>query len=244
VGLRNDTYLTAPPTDIFVSAVTWEVWLPEKRFLYRSTGDLEPLHRGPAMREARRVLEELPQPATATRNEKLHRIREGIERFFITDINSPAASAGAGAPRYVGPPLPANQAGPSHATSSIAGVLPVAISLPKTGVPHVFTKVLAPQGKPLALTLATCPQRVLTAARYTAFGIALLGGLALARAVLARYQRAGSALVYLVVFAVCLAAVAAAVWTFELSPVTGGMYALAGCFVALAFGRPRRLTTA
>jgi hypothetical protein len=153
-GLRNSFDLHAPATDIMAGEVSWTVLLPETRRLYHSEGDLKP-YTSQAIQEF-----DMHRPTTrGARTESIPRLREGVERFFITDINNPAGSvAGGPSQKYQGPPLTPEQAGTGSSVSAIAGVLPVPINLPRTGVPYRFHTVLTAQGKVLDLRVTTYPQ--------------------------------------------------------------------------------------
>ncbi|NUM52881.1 MAG: hypothetical protein HUU46_04475 [Candidatus Hydrogenedentes bacterium] len=186
-GLWCATDLTAPATDILASTVDWEVLLPERRTLFSSAGDVHP---SSSPLPGTIVMQRTgPQPTSVTRQETLYRLREGVERFYITDINGPASQAQAGSPRYSGDMLTPQEAGSSKAASAISGVLPVPVNLPKDGIPYRFGAILAAQGRPLTLTLTTVPRSIVSSIRYTALAAALLGGALAGRFVVARFTR-------------------------------------------------------
>ena len=121
--------LNAPATDILANEIAWQVLVPETQRVFRTSGDLKPAREVPV--GARSTLD---RGQTSVSQETIYRLREGIERFYIKDINNPAASAVAGEPRYQGQQL---QEG-APAETEIAGVLPVRIDLPTEGVSYLF----------------------------------------------------------------------------------------------------------
>ncbi len=192
-GLTHTFGLQAPATDIMAGEVSWTVLLPETRRLLTSEGDLKPYDyqlRGSV---------DTARPTTAgARMEMIPRLREGVERFFITDINNPAGSAGGGpSQKYQGAPLEQQQAGVGSSVSALAGVLPVPIDLPRTGVPYSFHTVLTTQGETLNLRVTTYPRWA-----EAALGLLMTAGLFAAGALLAwavltvvvrRMQKSGKA---------------------------------------------------
>jgi hypothetical protein len=175
VGGRLD--LQAPATDILVNELYWEVLTPETQEVFRSAGDLKPVKRDYSRQP------QLARRGTGTRRETLYRLKEGIERFLITDINNPAGRAVAGQPRYTGDPLTetAKQAGP--ASISVAGVLPIRIDLPTEGVAHQFRRLIVPQGTALQLSLYTYSSSVRSAAKSVLVVLGILLGFGAARLV-------------------------------------------------------------
>jgi hypothetical protein len=178
-GLSHSIGVVAPATDILANEVTWEVWTPESRRVYRSDGDLEPLKMGSAMRT------DLARHPVGAERETLFRLREGIERFMITDINNPGASgAGGGDSRYRGKPLDESEdaaqgarRGPSDAL--VAGVLPIRITLPTVGQVNRFQGVLIPKGKALGLVLHTYPASMESGAKVALSVLGAIVGLVL-----------------------------------------------------------------
>lgn len=187
-GLSQTLAFRTPATDILANEMEWTVLLPEGRRVYRSSGDLKP-------EEARGGRagspESLLRQVISAQDEQVYRLGEGIERFFITDLNNPAAALARGPRRYRGDPIESaedKQAAVGEvqdairsADIAVAGVLPVRIALPVEGVPHRFRRVLAPQGEISVLRLYTFDARLRGVA---AAGLILLG--AVAGALLAR----------------------------------------------------------
>lgn len=205
-GLWSTTSLTAPATDILASSVSWEVLLPEQRPLYNFAGDLAAI--ASPVRAQAFAPNTASRPTSVTRQDTLFRLREGVERFFMTDINNPASQSQQGAPRYAGPLLAPQQAGASKSASSVAGVLPVPITLPETGVPYRFGKVLAEQGKPLALSLVTVPRALITTLRCIAMALSVLAGVTFTRIILDVLKRTRVRKRNLAAFAACANSVA------------------------------------
>jgi hypothetical protein len=177
--------LRAPATDIMAGEVSWTVLLPETRRLYDAKGDLKPY--------ATQVVPtlDLKRPTTSVaRRQTVHRLREGVERFLITDINNPAGAVRGGpTQRYQGPPLTPEQAGAGSSVSAVAGVLPVPIDLPRTGVPYRFHTVLTAQGKALDLHVTTYPRWIAAAfGVLTTIGM-FAAGMAVAWAFLSTIRR-------------------------------------------------------
>ena len=135
--------LKAPATDILANEIAWQVLMPEEQRIFRTTGDLKPARAGSTMQQATLV-----RGQASVSQETIYRLREGIERFYIKDINNPAASAGGGEPRYKGQDLAASNAGDVE----VAGVLPVRIDLPAEGVSYLFRRLMAPEGQDLSFT--------------------------------------------------------------------------------------------
>ncbi len=136
--------LNAPATDILANEIAWQVLVPETQRVFRTSGDLKPAREVPVGTRST-----LNRGQTSVSQETIYRLREGIERFYIKDINNPAASAVAGEPRYQGQQLQES----APAETEIAGVLPVRIDLPTEGVSYLFRRLMAPEGKELHLTL-------------------------------------------------------------------------------------------
>ncbi|MCC6694131.1 MAG: hypothetical protein IT365_00745 [Candidatus Hydrogenedentes bacterium] len=207
-GFRYDLALTSPATDILMGEVSWAVTFPDGRVLYQSEGDLERIGE---------LRDELLSPrrrnVTTTSRETIRPLREGIERFLITDINNPAASTGSGDARYKGQPLSPEQAGSTPAVSAVAGVLPVRIDLPNIGDAYRFHTVLTPQGKTLMLSMTTYPRWTArtfsVVSSLVVFAMGMLVSLSLARAVagLAGGQAGGKRALALLVL--CVAALVA-----------------------------------
>jgi hypothetical protein len=169
---RQSLKLAAPVTDILADRVTWAVYLPESVQLLESDGDLKLAESISAPDRPDRGAMTMGDPAS------IRRLREGIERFLITDINNPAGSARAQSKSFSDKTYSATEG--AGASTRLAGVLPVHINLPQVGVPHHFERVLLPQGEALTLNLKT---RSRAAGRVLHVGIgvlALLAGLLLA----------------------------------------------------------------
>ncbi|MDZ4857879.1 MAG: hypothetical protein SGI88_02775 [Candidatus Hydrogenedentes bacterium] len=236
-GLWSTTNLSAPATDIFANSVEWEVQLPEQRPLYRATGDLERIDvaSGGILESAR----EQVRPVSTTRQERLHRLREGVQRFLITDINSPIATSEGNVDRYSGQKLSPEQTGAGKASSSIAGVLPVSISLPEAGYSYRFGTILAEQGKPLSLSLTTLPRAIPLTLRYTVLGFALLLGVTLARLAVTSAYRKRFGRRAATVLAVGIGTVACAVYVDGVSLLEATV-TIAGSFVLVLFAARAR----
>ncbi|MBX7256123.1 MAG: hypothetical protein K1Y02_07150 [Candidatus Hydrogenedentes bacterium] len=187
-GLKHAAELTAPAVDILAGQVFWEVMLPQTRSLYSSTGDLKPIVQAMLLDSPDRVSR--ARPRAATKKEHVYRLREGIERFFMSDINNPAASAGGNPERYKGAPLTPEQVGAVPAAATVTGVLPVAIDIPTDGVRYCFERVLVAQGQRLQLALQTTPSwigRAISVGRDAAvfavgFALVLMAGRIVLRA--------------------------------------------------------------
>jgi hypothetical protein len=178
---RASLQLALPAADLPIGRASWEIWVPATHSAIDAKGDLdadspEMLGYVPAdsVEQARRT-------PKGTREAPLHRLREGIERFLITDINNPAGSAGGGGPRYVGAPIQEPESG-----AAVAGILPVAVQLPLEGVPYAFNRVLIDEQKPLTLTLALYETAAAKRIVAVQFFVALVAGAALGRVVVKR----------------------------------------------------------
>ena len=138
--------LKAPATDILANEIAWQVLVPEDQRVLRTTGDLKPAIAGAMVRHAA-----LNRGRSSVSQETILQLREGIDRFYIQDINNPAASGhAAGAqPRFQGEAL----ATVDTRDVEVAGVLPVRIDLPVEGVSYLFRRLMAPEGQDLSLTL-------------------------------------------------------------------------------------------
>lgn len=181
--------LKAPSADILANGVRWNVMVPETRRVYRTTGDVKPdKHAGG-----------IPGPVVRREigrsSERPIRVKEGIERYFITDINRPAASnIGQGADnRYKGPLLDAGAAG-AASDVAVAGVLPIRIDIPTEGVTYGFRRVLVPQDTPLSLTLYVYHRRLQTLGKSLLFVAGAAIVFALSRRVRARWHGRRAAL--------------------------------------------------
>lgn len=192
-GLTRSIGLHAPATDILANEVLWEIWIPDSRRAYRSEGDLEAFEMGPAT-QARFA----PRPIGA-KQETVYRLREGIERFLITDINNPAASLPDRGQRYRGTQTGAQRLGRGPTDVFVAGVLPVRITLPTVGRAHRFRGHLIPKGKALEMTLHTYPVRVEKVASFALPALSVFAGLALYRLVRRRRAMTDRALIRIAV---------------------------------------------
>jgi hypothetical protein len=189
----RDFKFEAPKTDILANLVEWEVLLPESRAVYRTLGDMQPVDRlGPvvsahsaAPRKNGRTASFVPEGESG---ETLYRLREGIERFFITDINNPAASVGGtSGPRYTNEqdpdaPQHVQPAGKSSALT-VAGVLPIRVEIPRTGRAYNFERMVVPHDTALSVELKTYDARLRDQAGQAVQAAAFLAGLVAAWAV-------------------------------------------------------------
>jgi len=234
--------VVAPATDLLADRLQWDIYLPETRHIYHAAGDLKPVKaRSIVASAAGRVL----QPAGWERRpETIYRMREGIERYFIKDINNPAAvAAGTGTPRYDGAKNKeaAERLAPlAPIDTRVAGVLPIPVSFPLAGTRQAFERLLVPQDTPLKMTFHTANAKlVATVCKglwLIPFLAGLLGGVALRRAM--RGLRIGA--VHLTVFVAMSAAVAVAALA---TGATGRMLALyviaAAALPAARLAKPR-----
>jgi hypothetical protein len=170
--------LRVPGADILANAVRWEVLVPETQRVYRSRGDVKPLESEQDASFRRRPM--AAREATGTRRETAYRLREGIERFLITDVNNPAGSA-----------MAMHPAGPSRskrppADIAVAGVLPVRIDLPVEGIAHYFKRTVVPQGKALELSLYTYNSGLRQVTRLALVGLGFFIGLTVGRLIFLR----------------------------------------------------------
>jgi len=169
--------LRAPATDILVNEFYWEVLIPESVEVFRTAGDLKPIERDSTRPP------QFARQVTGTRRETIHRIREGVERFFIANINRPAASAVGGQPRYTGEPLAPGDAQAAPASIAVAGVLPIRIDLPAEGIAHQFRRLIVPQGAALELRLYTYSSHVRSATKSVLLALGIVLGFGAARLV-------------------------------------------------------------
>jgi len=204
---RQVIALSAPRADIPANELQWEVFLPEQYRLARASGDVRPLEGSSLSFDFTRG------GSGPTDEESLMRLREGIERFLITDINGPAMSAQMGRRAYSQQQAPASDR-PAPAVQ-IAGILPLDLDLPRTGRAYHFSRSIVPAEESVGLVLETVDRRIVGAAQWLATGLALLLGAGLAGWLLRRPRRkplGGSALAILF-------AVSAGAW---LAPQVGG----------------------
>ena len=221
--------LETPSTDILANEIQWEVLLPESRHVYRTKGDLKSLDTSAQRRG--KTLPPLEQPTVRRQRERIFRLREGIERFFISDINNPAATAmgqgsGERTRNVVGGPE-AGAADRAETAVRVAGVLPVRVSLPTEGVSYWFKRIIVPKDESLGLTLYTYNGRLAKLAKLMLFVLGLVVGLGAGRMVNARL--AGRP-----VQSKRLAAIAAGVAVLVVVHGTSGMPTAAYLCVALA----------
>lgn len=220
-GLMGSFGVHAPATDILVNEVLWEIWTPDSRRVYRTGGDLDAVEEGLAARG-------LYSPhTTGVEQETLYRLREGIERFMITDINNPGASSiGGENTRYRGDPLGDSGAsggnGPADAQRLrrdptdlfVAGVLPVRITLPTTGRAHRFQGFLIPKGRAIEVTLSTYPASAEKVVKAVLLALSVLAGFALHQRALRRRALTDRALIGLAASSGFLVVMALMVSTF------------------------------
>ena len=163
--------LDAPRPDLLVNRLHWEVLLPEDWHLYRSEGDVRPAPEQRLFGAATYL-----RPRGKTEKETIYRLREGIERFFITDINNPAASAHG--PRRYDPDkkaaAPKSRLAP--AAQTVAGVLPIEVDIPRVGRAYQFGRTVIPKDTPLHLNLKAVTGRATHAAVAACFACLLLVG--------------------------------------------------------------------
>ena len=158
--------LNAPTTDLLVNLIEWEVLTPEPYRVLNAESDLRQVVQSmPWFENLARTYEGnysvIGNRIRIGEGEKTHfatlyRLRHGVERFMITDINNPGASAQAssvanydGRKRDALPDLSL----PPTAAATVAGALPVPFTMPETGRPLHFERVVLPQKTPVALTL-------------------------------------------------------------------------------------------
>lgn len=197
--------LEAPAADLLANLVEWEVLVPEDYRIHNAEGNLKrAAQAAPWLDAVARRYEgdytvvgshiHIGESDDAGKfNTTMYRLREGIERFFITDINNPAATATAimGEGRYDDarrsdlPDFPK----PDTAAATVAGVLPVQFSMPHIGRPIYFERTVLPQQTPLTVTLEL--HRMAGRAQWllALAGGALALGLALSAGVRALFQR-------------------------------------------------------
>jgi hypothetical protein len=152
-------------------------------------------------------------------------LQEGVERFFITDINNPAEAAATGGPRQF-------QDGPARGSGasfpSIAGMLPVRISLPETGRSYVFGRALTPEGQVVSVTITTVPRGA------RPYGLGALGVAAgLVAFLIARYAMRRLPRWWTAVALLALAAVAVGVFRDSALGLTISLSALVGAALAV-----------
>lgn len=145
--------LAAPFTDILADRMEWTVYLPDGETVVRTRGGMETAPDRPTTASPDRGAVSMGEMET------IHRLREGIERFLITDINNPAGSARSQSKTFTDRQYGAIET--SDSSVRLAGVLPVHINLPQTGVPHRFERVLVSQGERVGLTIQTRSRNVL-----------------------------------------------------------------------------------
>jgi hypothetical protein len=157
--IEDTLTFSAPVPDIPVGKMFWNVLLPGEKEIIRSEGDLTPLKemRGPY--DTVSFEDQNLRPVVRQNRETLWALREGIERFLITDINNPAASAvgqsgngfpGAGEGGRAGEPAPLD---PRREGLDVAGLLPMRADFAMEGEPNVYKRLIVPAGKPMTLTL-------------------------------------------------------------------------------------------
>ena len=188
VGWRHTFEIQAPAVDILTNAVLWEVLLPESRTFWRSEGALE-------HRPGRAALQR-PDRGTLTgvTPQPVFQLREGIERFLITDINNPAASVQAMAKTYSGAQAPPA----SQVDAQLAGVLPITLTLPEVGHPERFERAYVLQDQALSLVITTHSAGLMRFGRgcipLGLLGMGALLSLLLARVAIAHSLRGQSAI--------------------------------------------------
>jgi len=150
---------TAPVTDIPTGKLFWNVLLPEEKEITESSGDLTRLEPTQGAYDTVALDGASVRPVVRRNREDLWALREGIERFLITDINNPAASAvgqsgngfnGVGDGGGGGTPVPLN---PRREGPTLAGLLPMRADFEMEGSPHLFKRLIVPAGKPMTITV-------------------------------------------------------------------------------------------
>lgn len=172
-GLNAETVFSAPAVDMFVNEFSWSVFLPESRRVYQMAGDLKPVSgviQGPIA--ALTDVSQAQRRPVAAQRETVYRLRQGIERFYVQDINGPGEAAPGGATPAATPAPP--RAGAEY---RIAGVLPIASEIPKVGIPICGATTLVEKGRVLSMTLRTCNTSLLVMLRCLLYGLLCLAGL-------------------------------------------------------------------
>ena len=227
---RNRRTLSAPEADILANFVDWVVLVPEGDPVLSAWGGLDrvdglrPLTGfAPGRRGAGTYTVDgntLRIPGDGQR-ETIYRLREGIERFFISDINNAATASNiqGGAGRYDGAQrdhLPDVPSAPSVAHTT-AGVLPVDFTMPEVGVPIFFERVVVPMNTPMQVTVEMIHLPLLKHLQPTLYMLAFLVGLCAMHtgAALARRRRVWP---WAVLGVFLLIPLAAGVWWFHLAP--------------------------
>ena len=235
--------LRAPATDILANEVRWEVLVPEGQQVYRSRGDVKPIESGRAASFRRGPT--AAREATGTKRATAYRLREGIERFMITDINNPAGSAAAMSPRRSSGAA-GRRAPDARADVAIAGVLPVRIDLPVEGIAHYFKRAIVSQGKSLELSLYTYSSRLRPVTRFIVLALGVLIGLSVGRLLLLRLveKRIAVRLLAATGVGVVLLAIMRAAFHLRYGPVclgivTGIIVTLLPWFITRMAERPR-----
>ncbi len=170
-GWQRELAFHAPQPDLLANRFEWEIWTPDGQAVYRSEGDVDPAD---IFENPLALFSGIPE-AERMEEQTIYRLREGIERFFITDINNPAASATAQSgdySRYDGQHDPARATPPGDV--QVAGVVPIAMDVPVTGKRHNFRRTVVPENAPLTITLHTVDRRLVTVGRLTTQTAALL----------------------------------------------------------------------
>jgi hypothetical protein len=149
---------TAPVTDIPIGKLFWNVLLPPKKEIAESSGDLERLEPTQSNYDTVDLSESGLRPVVRRNREELWALREGVERFLITDINNPGASAagqsghgfdgagegGGGAPATLNP---------RREGVELAGLLPMRADFDMEGSPNLFKRLIVPAGTPMSITI-------------------------------------------------------------------------------------------
>lgn len=139
--------LEAPATDMKIDEFYWDVRIPESSRLLNIDTDLEGI----------KSYADQPRPVTqetiGVKRETVYRLRESIERFMITDINNPGASAQSRSRGYSGRPrTPLAQSEHDPSIAAVAGVIPLNVSLPRGGTVYSFRQLYVAKGT--AITMA------------------------------------------------------------------------------------------
>ena len=176
-GLWRDVALASPAADILANEVRWTVMLPGDRTVVRTSGDIESdpfVETG----QPKGQLAETIGKYSGLRQTTIYPLREGVERFLITDVNNPGAQT-SGRRRYQSDPLPPQpfQAG----DTAVAGVLPIEMAFPTEGVAYAFKGLLIPQDEPVSVTLTTVSSRLKALLIIAMLLLGLVAGLRLGK---------------------------------------------------------------
>ncbi len=177
-GLMGDIPLTAPPTDILVNQLDWQIYTPDNQFVYRCTGDVHKRETGSRWpmpvfgdffgRRAGREAAARPHAAFSAPDMKLDSRGISVER--LSELSNKSAGMLAQVQTMVNdskqmpqPSAPGMMGGGMGGISNVAvaaGVLPVRATVPFAGNSSSYERLIVPENTVIHAVLHTYNSRI------------------------------------------------------------------------------------